>query len=55
MESKPHEHTDLPADPPSDMTKRVAEIQKLAKDLGFSGPSDWENEKGFFDQEWGED
>ena len=55
MERKPHEHTDLPADPRSDMAKRVAEIQKLAKDLGFGGPSDWENEKRFFDQEWGED
>ncbi|WP_156429090.1 hypothetical protein [Paracoccus aminovorans] len=55
MDSKPHDQPDPPADPPSDMAKRVAELQKLAKNLGFSGPSDWENEKRFFDQEWGED
>lgn len=34
MDSKLHDHSDSPTDSPSNMAKQVADIWKLAKDLG---------------------
>lgn len=54
MDPKNHKPIDPPNAPTVDMAGRVAELQKHAKNTGFTSQSNWEVDKRFMDDLWGE-
>lgn len=55
MDPKKHKPSESFTDPAVDMAFRIAELQRRAKCSGFTSQSDWEANKKFMDDLWGED